>query len=492
MRYAAATLAIDAVIDTEGKDPDEVPVPALIGDDYAALIRLRNEIEDAYAAGTPRYRCPVCREPVFLRCGFRHKTDPRLSKDFHFWHGKKKSNCPLSQKARLTPEAIMAAKYHGQREGAAHIRLKQLIHDSLCEDPRFTDVAMERTWRLEGDPRQWRRPDVSACYLGQPVVFEIQLSTTFVSVMAERRHFYRERGALLVWIVADFNSQWATLAHEDIFYPNNRNMFVANEGTLVASHRAQALMLEAHWLVPKAEAGEIKFDDQDDLVDFGDLTQDVARQRIFHFDTDAAEARIKTVLMDDPLRSAFDRFWKRHLKGASSEAEVHAQNREWQDLRLRVQQRSGVVLPEYPDDLEPILNAIYSVRDGEPGQLVGWGHADLVKLAHHLYVSHKPVLWPYRIALDVYNRAATMRKHDTTGKWRKEKVPTYLAAILRGDPAYRMKEGMRELLSFLFPEMADLLDRPAHEVLEEERERRYNSRLYSLSKGTPHESTDRA
>ena len=33
MRYAAATLAIDAVIDTEGKDPDEVPVPALIGDD---------------------------------------------------------------------------------------------------------------------------------------------------------------------------------------------------------------------------------------------------------------------------------------------------------------------------------------------------------------------------------------------------------------------------------------------------------------------------
>ena len=115
-----------------------------------------------------------------------------------------------------------------------------------------------------------------------------------------------------------------------------------------------------------------------------------------------------------------------------------------------------------------------------------------MKLAHHLYVSHKPVLWPYRIALDVYNRAATMRKHDTTGKWRKEKVPTYLAAILRGDPAYRMKEGMRELLSFLFPEMADLLDRPAHEVLEEERERRYNSRLYSLSKGTPHESTDRA
>ena len=59
MRYAAATLAIDAVIDTEGKDPDEVPVPALIGDDYAALIRLRNEIEDAYAADTPRYRCPV-------------------------------------------------------------------------------------------------------------------------------------------------------------------------------------------------------------------------------------------------------------------------------------------------------------------------------------------------------------------------------------------------------------------------------------------------
>lgn len=491
MGYAAATLTIDTVIDTLGNDPDGVQVAALIGEDYAALIRLRNEIEDAHAAGTPRYECPVCLAPVFLRCGFRHKSDPRLSQDFHFWHGKKKTNCPLSQKARLTPEAIMAAKYHGQREGPAHIRLKQLIHDSLCEDPRFTEVAMERTWRLEGDPRQWRRPDVSAYYLGQPIVFEIQLSTTFVSVMAERRHFYRERGALLVWIVADFNPQWATLAHEDIFYPNNRNMFVANEDTLVASHRAQALMLEAHWLVPKTEAGAIKFDHRQDLVDFGALVQDNERQRIFFFDTDAAETRLKAVLTDGPLRDAFDRFWLRHLKGTRSEEEVRVQGREWQDLRHRVQQRMGISLPEFPDEMEPLLNAIYSVRDGQPGQLVGWRHADLVKLAHHLYVSHKPVLWPYRIALSVFKRAAMMRQYDTTGKWRKEKVPKYLTAIRRDDPAYRMGEGVVALLSFLFPEMADLLGRPARDVLDEEDKRRFRSRPPFLE-GTLHESTDRA
>lgn len=454
MGYAADSLTIDEVMEPESCVKQSAA--ALIGSDYNALICLRNELEDRLVAGNPRFVCPVCGKALMIRCGKRHKGDPRLSEDFHFWHGKGKSNCPLSQKSRHSKEFILAAKYHGQREGQAHIRLKHLIHDSLSCDPRFTDLAIERAWKLEGDPRQWRRPDVSANFLGVPVVFEIQLSTTFVSVMAERRHFYRERGALLVWIVADFDPAWTALAHEDIFYPNNRNIFVANEDTLAASRENGRFTLDAHWLEP-CDAGRAvpDFRHQHGLVEFGELTRDVAKQRTYYFDADAAEERIKQTLADAPLRKAFERHWFTYIQGAKSREQVVQQGREWDGLRQRFVQR-GIELPDHHYELEPLLNSIYSARDVQPGRLIGWRHENLVKLAHHLYTEHKPVLWPFRLALQAFDRGPMVRGLDTTGKWR-EKVPQYLDAIANEDPAFRPPQYAASLLAVLFPTMTDAL-----------------------------------
>lgn len=469
MGYAADSLTIDEVMEPGSCARHDAAT--LIGDDYAALIRLRNEIEDAIAAGTPKLVCPICGAPVYLRCGFRHKSDARLSEDFHFWHGPGESKCPLSQTSRLSRKEILAAKYHGQREGQAHIRLKHLVHDSLCSDPRFTDVAIERTWRLEGDPRQWRRPDVSSCFQGVPVVFEIQLSTTFVSVMAERRHFYRERGALLVWIVADFDPAWAALAHEDIFYPNNRNIFVASERTLAASRQTQAFTLDAHWFEPY-DAGKALpgFHFRHGLVDFGDLTRDIARQRTFHFDTDAAEERVKRVLADAPLRDAFERHWFSYLRGAKSRTEVIRHEREWDDLRQRFQQR-GIALPDNHYEVAPLLNSVYSARDIQTDQLVGWRYKNLLELAHHLYAQHKSVLWPYRLALQAFDRGPMMRELDTKEQWRRKKVPRYLLAIANDDPIYRPPGCAASLLAVLFPAMADALSMSPREFLAREQGR---------------------
>lgn len=454
MGYAADSLTIDEVMEPESCVKHNAA--ALIGNDYNALICLRNELEERIAAGNPRFVCPVCGKALMIRCGKRNKGDPRLNEDFHFWHGRIHNDCPLSQESRHSKEYILAAKYHGQREGQAHIRLKHLIHDSLRCDSRFTDAAIERTWKLEGDPRRWRRPDVSAKFLGMSIVFEVQLSTTFVSVMAERRHFYRERGALLVWIVSDFNPEWAALAHEDIFYPNNRNIFVANERTLAASCEAQAFTLDAHWFEPY-DAGRASpdFRFQHGPVDFGELTRDVATQRTYHFDTDGAEARIRRTLADAPLRDTFERYWFAYLRGAKSRSEVVQQEREWDELRRRFSQR-GIVLPDYRYELEPLLNSVYSARDVQPDRLVGWGHKHLVELAHHLYTKHKPVLWPFRLALQAFDRGAMVRALDTTGQWRR-KVPEYLEAIAKDSPEYRPPDYAASLLAVLFPTMAEAL-----------------------------------
>lgn len=458
MGYTATSLTIDEVMDPESSRLLDARL--LLDTDYAELVRLRSELEDGRAAGSPKYVCPVCGAAIVIRCAMRH-NDPRLSRAFHFWHGKRESACPLSQEPLLTREAILAAKYHGQREGSAHLRMKDLLCDSLRCDDRFTHIVQERRWRLEGDARKWRRPDVSCIFNGSPVVFEIQLSTTFVSVMAERRHFYREQGALLVWVVADFDPRWAALAHHDIFYPNNRNMFVVNELTLAESKRRGIAVLEVRWNEP-FDAGQPspKFHFRHQLIDFGKLTFDLQRQRTYYFDTDAEEARLKAIITDAPLRSAFERHWFAYLSGSDPQS---AADLEWAELRRRFRAK-GVDLPDRRYEVAPLLNSIYSARDAHSGQLVGWKYSDLVKLAHHLYAEHKPVLWPFRLALQAFDRDDMIRHLDPKKKWR-QKVPGYLNAIKSDEPNYRQPSYAPGLLAVLFPTMGPGLARSPQESL---------------------------
>ena len=70
-------------------------------------------------------------------------------------------------------------------------RVFKLIRD-------FSDVVVEGRW-TGAFSGEWRRPDVRAVFEGIPVAFEIQLSTTYINVIAQRREFYRREGGLLFW-----------------------------------------------------------------------------------------------------------------------------------------------------------------------------------------------------------------------------------------------------------------------------------------------------
>jgi competence CoiA-like predicted nuclease len=124
--------------------------------------------------------------------------------------------------------------------------MKEIIAESLRCDPNFSDVKIEPIWK-GAEANQRRRPDVRACWRGTlPVAFEVQLSTTFLRVIAERRQFYLSEGGLLFWVFQRFDLGDARLTQEDIFYNNNRNAFVASTDTLEASKKSNALVLD--WL----------------------------------------------------------------------------------------------------------------------------------------------------------------------------------------------------------------------------------------------------
>ncbi len=77
------------------------------------------------------------------------------------------------------------------------------------------------------DGSQRRRPDISATWRGGlRVVFEAQLKTTFLDVVVRRRVFYRDQGALLVWILRSFDPFDRRLTVDDLLFKNNSNIFV--------------------------------------------------------------------------------------------------------------------------------------------------------------------------------------------------------------------------------------------------------------------------
>lgn len=131
------------------------------------------------------------------------------------------------------------------------------------------------------------------------------MSTTFLHVIAERRLFYRDEGALLCWIFKRFDEQDAQMTQDDLFYNNNRNLFLASEETLKTSIENKALMLDCHWTSSVAQEGSIKETWHQQLALFSQFQLDVAGQRIFLYDCEGEKAQNDQTAADESLKQRF-------------------------------------------------------------------------------------------------------------------------------------------------------------------------------------------
>ncbi|PKM46913.1 MAG: hypothetical protein CVV05_00415 [Gammaproteobacteria bacterium HGW-Gammaproteobacteria-1] len=418
-----------------------VPVTKAIGTDYAKAEELRMQLAEARVKGEPLYVCPMCGVLVYL-------VSMKEKGRFYFRHNLEDGSCPARTRGELSADEINARKYNGAKESHAHIRMKQIVAESLRCDPRFSDVAVEKVWRGQ-DRASWRKPDVQAIFNGIPVAFEIQLSTTFLHVIAERRVFYLENGGVLCWIFKTYDEDKARLTQDDIFYNNNRNLFLASEDTLKASRATGRFILNCGWMEPRIVDGRIETLWNGRHVGFDELTIDRERQRVFLFDYDKEHERITTQSDAAALRAAFDRYWLGHFTFRKEDQP------EWRNLRTKFRQR-GLSLPRYPNDgsgIATLISALYSAREGYP---VGTGFKRLIEVAHRIEGAHKRFFRLFRHALAVYGRVNQILAEDATGKWR-EKAATYKPRLAANDPAYRPDPQFNDLVAFLFPELIDVL-----------------------------------
>ena len=95
---------------------------------------------------------------------------------------------------------------------------------------------------------QWRKPDVSCFWKGHPIVFELQISYTFISEIVGRDMFYRDEGRFVIWVFAEPQPNRA--AQIDEAYFNKRNLFVLDEEARAESVRRRKLVLTCYYAVP--------------------------------------------------------------------------------------------------------------------------------------------------------------------------------------------------------------------------------------------------
>lgn len=423
---------IEEIINLETGDIQ--PVQVIIGSDYAKLEKFRMDLAEANASNKLLYACPICMVGVYLSCVRKDE------KRFFFKHRTENGNCPAITRGELTKEEIQARKYNAAKESQAHIRLKEIVKESLENDPNFSEVAVEKVWRGM-DRSKWRKPDVQALWKGTTrIAFEIQLSTTFLHVIAERRLFYRDEGALLCWIFKRFDEQDARMTQDDLFYNNNRNLFLASEETLKTSIENKALMLDCHWTSSVAQEGSIKETWHQQLALFSQFQLDVAGQRIFLYDCEGEKAQNDQTAADESLKQRFFTWWENTRRSSDDSM--------WNEFKTEFRKRR-ITFAKYPNELFGLLHALYTAREG---RVIGWSHPKFISAAHTVAESHKKVVRAFRAALWVYDRGDLLKSQDHEDKWAK-KVADYKEKILADDPEYQREERFDGLIALLFPEV---------------------------------------
>ncbi len=399
----------------------------VIGIDRSAVLQLRMAVSERLRS-KPLYRCAMCHTPV-------HLIATLDAQRFHFRHLVEDGRCKAKTRDGLTYAQMAARKYQGLQESEPHKRMKRWLQACLAADETFCDVATEKTWRSV-DGENWRRPDVRAVRAGLPIAFEIQLSTTFLKVIAERRSFYLAEGGLLFWVFAQFDDGPRRLTQDDVFFNNNQNAFVITPETVRLSVECNALHLECVWAEPRTD-GQAQVLKRK-VIAFADLTLEPHRQRAYYYDYDGQKEAL-----DAGVRRSFESFWVEKDRLPTEEREAR-----WRQLRQELGRR-GIEVPRYPGLFpESLLNGLYSAK---LGRSVNWGYSSFIQVAHRM-ASEQKYLKYFREALLVYDRSALIRQEDKSRLWQ-AKVALYKRALEQGDPAYDADRTHERLVAFLFPEL---------------------------------------
>lgn len=268
---------IDTVIDLE--ENKIISAKSFFSQPESVVFKVRTELEKAIYLKKPRFVCKYCGQMVKIS---GRKTQRGVARFFS--HLRDSDDCDYKTTTGKTKREIERAKYAKCNEGERHKFLKTEIARYLKSTKGVSEVQIESTFKGNHPILRWRRPDVYAKYRGQDVVFELQLSTTFVSVIAERDLFYRMNNTHIIWIF-NFDEQaehvdLTNMMTKDIYYNNHFNIFIFDKDAQNQSEERGELVLKCNWIKPDGnweyENGNTSDKLGGEFISLSDLTFDNA------------------------------------------------------------------------------------------------------------------------------------------------------------------------------------------------------------------------
>lgn len=353
-----------------------VDVSNLLNGNQAEVFKLRTLVETKYKADEPLFACSTCGQVVGLRT---RKLPSDKSHTFYFAHLHSSGNCPIKTGDR-SKEEIQRMKYNGEKESDAHFELKHYIADQLHKDPRFSNIDVEKVVKGEGFSSKWKRPDVSASFAGMRVVFEIQLSTTFLSEIVSRELFYQQQKMPIFWVFKDLSPTSARATEKDVYFNNKANALSITEESKTLSRKAGQLLFTGHYMhyfyEPVTDNYQEVWDSK--LISFDDFKFDPITKKPYFIDFTEQKKEAKQA-----------RHEKQFVPALRQLEKISFQDVEWAETESCLESLYGAGLLHQEGYHYPILKlikALLSVRDGQvyfKNQNGNWGW-----LANYVYDNH--------------------------------------------------------------------------------------------------------
>ncbi len=285
---------IESILDL--KTGQEIFASKFFEQPHPEIIKKRYEFETYIQERNYRYVCYYCKQPIKIRGQVDSKTI------FHFAHTKDSDECFIKTGRKFSKAEIQCIKYNGAKESDLHIQLKNKIADFLKfneqNDLGVKDVRVEKVVKHLKIAKTWKKPDVACVYNDKQIVFELQLSTTFLSVINSRQEFYKSNSSYILWVFHSFETdvEKRKLTQSDVFYNNNLNGFELNKEAINLSFTQKDLVLKCHYCIPLIKAGKIVNEYASEMVSLKNLTFKEDSYSVFYFDYEEEKKKVEKEL----------------------------------------------------------------------------------------------------------------------------------------------------------------------------------------------------
>lgn len=247
--------------------------------------------------------CSTCGQLVQISGGRGERK-----KVTYFKHLKDSKDCPIKTDSNSSKEDILRGKYNGQKEGKEHIETKRLIASFLelnkSTKGEISRYDLEKIIKGNRDFLEWRKPDITSLFKDKTLVFEIQLSTTFLDVICERQYFYKEKQMFILWVFRKFEIEEdkQRFTQKDVFYSNNRNAFILNDEAIRLSEEHKDLYLLCQYQEPIVRGERLIYEWREKYVCLNELIFDEITYKVYYYDVDKAEQKIRQNILERKKR----------------------------------------------------------------------------------------------------------------------------------------------------------------------------------------------